>query len=115
MQAAYNHRSGAILAESKHRRATVIILAMATLFLLLLLGALNAFKLNFLEPRSIEQIQLFSALSIVVFLLFAILLVLLLVGSVPAWPYSRSWGYFPSGTLGLILIILIIMLMVGRL
>jgi len=43
-----------------------------------------------------------------------VLLVLFLVGSVPAWPYSRSWGYYPSGLIGTILIILVIMLMLGR-
>jgi hypothetical protein len=46
--------------------------------------------------------------------LLMILLVLLLIASVPAWGYSRDWGYYPSGTVGLILIILIIMLMLGR-
>lgn len=66
------------MAESKHRRATVIVLASATLLLVLLLGTLNAFKLNFLQPRSVAQIQLFTALSVVVFLLLVVLLVLLL-------------------------------------
>ena len=66
------------MAESKHRRATVIILALATLCLVLLLGALNAFKLSFLEPRNLVQIQLFTALSVLVFLLFVVLLLLLL-------------------------------------
>jgi len=47
-------------------------------------------------------------------ILLLILLVILLVGTVPAYGYSRSWGYFPSGTIGLILIILIIMMMLGR-
>jgi hypothetical protein len=37
-----------------------------------------------------------------------ILLILLLIGAVPAWPYSRGWGYYPSGLLGLILLIVII-------
>jgi hypothetical protein len=46
--------------------------------------------------------------------LLMILLVLLLIAAVPAWGYSRDWGYYPSGTVGLILIILIIMLMLGR-
>jgi len=46
--------------------------------------------------------------------LLLILLLILLIGSVPAWGYSRSWGYYPSGTVGTILIILIIMLMLGR-
>jgi len=40
-----------------------------------------------------------------------IVLILLLVGAVPAWPHSRSWGYAPSGGLGLILIIILILLL----
>ena len=47
-------------------------------------------------------------------ILLLVLLLLLLISSVPAWGYSRDWGYYPSGTVGLILIILIIMLMLGR-
>ena len=43
-----------------------------------------------------------------------ILLILMLVGALPAWPHSRSWGYYPSGGLGLILTILIILLVMGR-
>jgi hypothetical protein len=43
-----------------------------------------------------------------------ILLVLLLVGALPSWPYSRSWGYYPSGGLGLVLLILIILVVLGR-
>ncbi len=43
-----------------------------------------------------------------------IILVLLLLGSVPAWPYSRGWGYRPSGILGVILIIVLILLLLGR-
>jgi hypothetical protein len=46
-------------------------------------------------------------------LLFLILLVLLLVGATPAWPYSRSWGYGPSGLLGLLLVILLVLLIIG--
>ncbi len=42
-----------------------------------------------------------------------IILVLLLLGAVPAWPHSRSWGYAPSGTLGTILIIVVIMVLLG--
>jgi len=41
--------------------------------------------------------------------------VLLLVGALPAWPYSNSWGYFPSGGLGLLLIVLLILVVTGRL
>jgi len=43
-----------------------------------------------------------------------IILVLMLVGSVPAWPHSRNWGYYPSSIVGVVLVILIIMLMLGR-
>lgn len=43
-----------------------------------------------------------------------IVLILLLLGSVPAWPYSRGWGYRPSGVLGLILIIVLILVLMGR-
>ncbi|MGS1107703.1 DUF3309 family protein [Achromobacter anxifer] len=44
-----------------------------------------------------------------------IILILLLIGAVPAWPHSRGWGYFPSGILGILLIVLIVMLLTGRL
>mgnify|MGYP006194078609 CR=1 FL=1 len=40
-----------------------------------------------------------------------ILLVLLLIGAIPAWPYSRSWGAFPSGILGVVLVIVIILVL----
>ena len=43
-----------------------------------------------------------------------VLLVLMLVGALPTWPHSRSWGYYPSGGLGLILVILLVVLLVGR-
>jgi hypothetical protein len=42
-----------------------------------------------------------------------IVLILLLLGAVPAWPYSRGWGYGPSGLLGVLLIVLIVLLLVG--
>ncbi len=44
-----------------------------------------------------------------------IVLVLVLVGAIPAWPYSRGWGYGPSGIVGLIVIVLLILLFMGRL
>ncbi len=47
--------------------------------------------------------------------LLLIILIVLLLLAVPVWPYSRGWGYFPSGILGIIFIILIILLLVGRL
>jgi hypothetical protein len=43
-----------------------------------------------------------------------IILVLVVIGALPTWPHSRSWGYYPSGGLGLILLILIILLLLGR-
>lgn len=43
-----------------------------------------------------------------------ILLVLLLIGAVPSWPYSRSWGYYPSGGLGLVLVIVLVLVLLGR-
>lgn len=43
-----------------------------------------------------------------------VILILLLLGAIPAWPYSNAWGYGPSGVLGIILIILIILLLMGR-
>jgi hypothetical protein len=44
-----------------------------------------------------------------------IIVILLLIGAVPAWPHSRSWGYGPSGVLGLIVVVLLILLLMGRL
>ena len=43
-----------------------------------------------------------------------VILVLLLLGALPAWPYSSSWGYYPSGGLGLILLIVIVLALLGR-
>lgn len=48
-------------------------------------------------------------------LILLIILIVLLLGAVPAWPHSRGWGYWPSGTLGLIVLILVILLLSGRL
>jgi len=47
-------------------------------------------------------------------ILLIVLLLLLGLGTAPTWGYSRGWGYYPSGTVGLILLILIIMMMAGR-
>lgn len=43
-----------------------------------------------------------------------IILILILIGALPAWPHSRSWGYGPSGGLGLVVIILLVLLLMGR-
>jgi hypothetical protein len=44
-----------------------------------------------------------------------VILLLMLVGAIPRWPHSRSWGYGPSGGLGLVLLILLILMLAGRL
>ncbi|WVT75573.1 DUF3309 family protein (plasmid) [Sinorhizobium chiapasense] len=43
-----------------------------------------------------------------------IILILLLVGAFPAWPYSASWGYGPSGLLGVLVVVLVVLLLMGR-
>ena len=43
-----------------------------------------------------------------------IVLILFLVGALPTWPHSRSWGYYPSGALGLVVIVLVVLLLMGR-
>ena len=43
-----------------------------------------------------------------------VVVILMLVGTLPTWPHSRQWGYFPSGGLGLIFLVLIILLLTGR-
>lgn len=47
--------------------------------------------------------------------LLLIVLILLLLGALPTWPHSRNWGYFPSGGLGLVVVIVLILAMSGRL
>ncbi|CAL8477144.1 MULTISPECIES: DUF3309 family protein [Caballeronia] len=44
-----------------------------------------------------------------------IILILLLIGAIPSWPHSRSWGYGPSGILGVVLVVVIVLLLMGRL
>jgi hypothetical protein len=46
-------------------------------------------------------------------LIILILLILLLVGALPTWPYSAGWGYYPSGGVGLLVLILVVVLLVG--
>ena len=43
-----------------------------------------------------------------------IFLILLLLGAIPSWPYSRGWGYYPSGGLGIVLVVVIVLLATGR-
>jgi hypothetical protein len=44
-----------------------------------------------------------------------VILILLVLGALPTWPYSNSWGYYPSGGLGLVLVIVVILALMGRL
>jgi hypothetical protein len=44
-----------------------------------------------------------------------VVLILMLIGAVPTWPHSRSWGYAPSGALGLVVVVIIVLLLMGRL
>jgi hypothetical protein len=48
-------------------------------------------------------------------LILTIVLIIALIGSVPKWPHSRNWGYFPSGVVGVILVILLVLYLLGRL
>ncbi|MBS0320586.1 MAG: DUF3309 domain-containing protein [Proteobacteria bacterium] len=47
--------------------------------------------------------------------ILVIILILIVIGALPSWPYSRGWGYYPSGIGGLILVVLIVLLLMGRL
>lgn len=47
-------------------------------------------------------------------LILLLIVILLLIGSLPTWPYSAGWGYYPSGGLGLVLLILLILVLLGR-
>ncbi|MBX3597876.1 MAG: DUF3309 domain-containing protein [Rhizobiaceae bacterium] len=46
--------------------------------------------------------------------LLLIILILILIGAVPSWPYSRGWGYGPSGIVGVLLIVVLVLLLTGR-
>lgn len=46
--------------------------------------------------------------------LLVVILLLIALGALPAWPYSRSWGYYPSGGLGLVVVILLVLILLGR-
>jgi hypothetical protein len=47
-------------------------------------------------------------------LILIVLLILALLGAIPTWPHSRNWGYYPSGGLGLILLVVVVLLLMGR-
>jgi uncharacterized protein DUF3309 len=58
--------------------------------------------------------ELFKENHMSVGMILLIILILFLVGAIPAWPHSRSWGYGPTGGLGLIVLILVILLVLGK-
>ena len=61
------------------------------------------------RARSVEAAAGGHLLTILV-----IILVLILVGALPAWPYSEGWGYYPSSTLGIVVLVLLVLLLMGR-
>jgi hypothetical protein len=56
----------------------------------------------------------FQKLGGFMFTILLVILILMLLGALPAWPYSRSWGYYPSGGLGLIVVVLLVLVLAGR-
>jgi hypothetical protein len=44
-----------------------------------------------------------------------LIVVLMLIGAIPAWPHSRGWGYYPSGGMGIVLLVIVVLLLTGRL
>jgi Protein of unknown function (DUF3309) len=62
---------------------------------------------TFFHPEEKPEVSMSTILLIV--------LVVLLIGALPSWPYSRSWGYYPSGGLGLVVVVLLVLLLAGRL
>jgi Protein of unknown function (DUF3309) len=64
-----------------------------------------------IRPIFIMEFRMNSMLRTVIL----VLVILLLLGTLPTWPYSAGWGYYPSGGLGLVLVILVILLLAGKL
>jgi Protein of unknown function (DUF3309) len=52
--------------------------------------------------------------EVTMYTILVIILILLLIGALPTWPYSSGWGYYPSGGLGVILLIIIVLMLLGR-
>jgi uncharacterized protein DUF3309 len=67
---------------------------------------------NSLQLLALQQRELLGGPLVTILI---ILLVLMLIGALPAWPHSRNWGYRPSGGLGLVLVILLILFLLGYL
>jgi hypothetical protein len=63
-------------------------------------------------PDTAKTVQ--CATEEIMLIILLVVLLLLSLGSLPAWPYSRGWGYYPSGGLGLVVVVLVILLLMGR-
>ena len=67
-----------------------------------------------LDKRADTRRNAFLGVGMLLFIL-TIVLIIALVGSIPKWPHSRGWGYYPSGGVGLVLVILLVLYLLGRL
>lgn len=67
-------------------------------------------KINCRKLGSRNLLKEFQMLGTIIL----VILILMLIGAIPTWPHSRSWGYAPSGGLGLVVLILIILIVLGR-
>jgi hypothetical protein len=68
-----------------------------------------------LAARRFESLKSFYQEGNVMGTILLIILIILLLGSMPTWPYSAGWGYYPSGGLGLVLVVVLVLVIVGRL
>lgn len=66
------------------------------------------------DPRSRSDTQLLGKARVVLSNLLIIILLLILIGALPTWPHSASWGYLPSGAVGIVLLVLLVMVITGR-
>ena len=66
-------------------------------------------------PRAEPELRLVpGSLAMTLGTLLLVILIIALLATVPTWPYSRGWGYYPSGGIGIVLLIIIILLLLGR-
>jgi asparagine N-glycosylation enzyme membrane subunit Stt3 len=68
----------------------------------------EAMRIGYFSNRKKERKRNFM------YTILLIVLVLMLIGALPTWPYSSSWGYYPSGGLGLVVVILLVLVLLGR-
>jgi hypothetical protein len=66
------------------------------------------------QPSAAEAGQFKRSGSMSITMILAIVLILFFVGALPTWPHSRSWGYYPSGGLGLFVLVLVVLILSGR-